>query len=92
MRTDTYTKTILTLIGLSLAVIALRPFARPIEVRAQGQSLEGVQYIPASTSFNAFAPNGAVYLYSYEGGAYSAKYLGQIYSLGAPMKMPTSGR
>ena len=87
MRIDTYTKTVLTLIALLLAVIAWRP----IGASAQGR-LAGVQYIPGSNSFDAFDANGAVYLYSYENGAYTSRYLGQITQLGMPMTMPPTKR
>ena len=43
MRIDLYTKTILTLIALLIAVIALQPFTRPQAVEAQS-SLNGVQF------------------------------------------------
>ena len=85
MRIDTYTKTILTVIALFLGVIALRPMLQPMPASAQS-SLDGVQFTPASSSFNAFdAKSGDVWLYSYEGGAYSAKHLGRITELGQPM-------
>ena len=85
MRIDAYTKTILTSIALFLGAIALRPIFQPMPASAQA-SLGGVQFTPASSSFNAFdARSGDVWLYSYEGGAYSAKHLGRITQLGQPM-------
>jgi uncharacterized membrane protein len=85
MRIDTYTKTVLTLIASLLGAIALRPGLQPITASAQS-ALGGVQFTATSSSFNAFdAKSGDVWLYSYEGGAYSAKYLGRITQLGQPM-------
>ena len=43
MRIDLYTKTILTVIALLLAVIALKPVLQPQPVMAQG-NLSGVQF------------------------------------------------
>lgn len=43
MRIELYTKTILTVIALLLAVIALRPIIQPQPVMAQG-NLTGVQF------------------------------------------------
>jgi hypothetical protein len=73
------------LIALLLAAIALRPMVQPMPASAQA-SLNGVQFTAASSSFNAFdAKSGDVWLYSYEGGSYSAKYLGRLTQLGQPM-------
>ena len=43
MRTNLYTKTILTLIALLLAVIALKPITQPQAVMAQG-NFAGIQF------------------------------------------------
>src|SRR6476620_5813045 len=40
MRTDLYTKTILTLIAGMLAILALRPILIPVSAQAQGGSLD----------------------------------------------------
>jgi hypothetical protein len=45
MRIDLYTKTVLTVIALLLAVIALKPVLQPQAVMAQG-NLSGVQFAP----------------------------------------------
>lgn len=85
MRIDLYTKTILTSIALLLLAILLRPMVQPSQASAQSP-IEGVQFTPSSNSFNAFdTKNGDVWLYSYEGGKYSAKYLGRITQLGQTM-------
>ena len=85
MRVDKYTKTILTVIALLLAAIVLKPIVQPIPASAQ-VSLNGVQFIPASNSFDAFdTKNGDVWFYSYDGGRYSARYLGRITQLGQTM-------
>jgi hypothetical protein len=84
-RIDRYTKTILTVIALLLAAIALKPVVQPIPASAQA-SLNGVQFIPASNSFDAFdTRNGDVWFYSYDSGKYSARYLGRITQLGQSM-------
>lgn len=85
MRIDTYTKTVLTAIAVLLAAAVLRPILQPSPASAQ-TPLSGVQFMPASSSFNAFdAKSGDVWLYSYDGGAYSAKRLGRIGQLGQPL-------
>jgi hypothetical protein len=43
MRIDLYTKTILTLIALFLAVVAIKPFLQPQAVMAQG-GYAGIQF------------------------------------------------
>jgi uncharacterized membrane protein len=45
MRIDLYTKTILTIIAVLLAVISLKPILQPKPVMAQG-NLSGVQFAP----------------------------------------------
>ena len=82
MRIDIYTKIVLTAIALFLAVIALRPMFQPAPAAAQ-TALDGVQFTPSSSSFNAFnTANGDVWLYSYDQGRYAARYLGRIAQLG----------
>jgi hypothetical protein len=87
MRIDIYTRIILTVIALFLAVIALRPFVQPAAVRAQASApLAGVQFIPESASFDAFnTANGDVWLYSWTGSRYDARYMGRIVQLGEPI-------
>jgi hypothetical protein len=85
MRIDLYTKTILTIIALLLAVMTLKPIIQPASASAQA-SLSGVQFTTASGGFNAFdTRNGDVWLYSYNAGVYGAKYLGRIAELGRPL-------
>ena len=82
MRIDHYTRAILTVIAVLLAVIALRPVFQPASASAQ-TLMNSVQFMPASSSFNAFnTVNGDVWLYSYDGGKYAARYLGRINQLG----------
>ncbi|HUP02635.1 MAG TPA: hypothetical protein VMU19_01520 [Bryobacteraceae bacterium] len=85
MLTDRYIKIVLSAIALFLGLIAMRPFFAPASASAQS-SLNGVQFLPASSSFNAVnTNNGDLWLYSFENGRYEAKYLGQIVRLGQPL-------
>jgi hypothetical protein len=88
MRIDLYTKTILTVIALLLAVVVLRPIVQPPPASAQ-TPLAGVQFMPASGSFDAFnTNNGDVWLYSYADGRYEARLLGRFTQLGQPLVKP----
>ena len=51
MRIDLYTKTILTLIVLLLAVVALKPIIQPASVMAQGGITAGLVFIGNSSGF-----------------------------------------
>jgi hypothetical protein len=82
VRIDLYTKTVLTVIALLLTAMILKPLVQPSQASAQA-SLAGVQFAAASSSFNAFdTRNGDIWLYSYDSGRYSARYLGRITQLG----------
>jgi hypothetical protein len=86
MRIDLYTKTILTLIALLLAVIALKPFAQPIAVKADA-GLAGVQFWSTGmgSSFLALdTKTGAIWLYEHRVGGVM-EYVGKLTQLGKPI-------
>jgi hypothetical protein len=63
MRIDLYTKTILTVIALLLAVIALEPIIQPMPAIAQG-SFSGVQFSGSMTNLWAIdTKTGDVWVY-----------------------------
>ena len=64
MRIDLYTKTILTFIGLLLAVIALKPIIQPTPALAQA-NMSGVQFSAAGGTLYFFDPkSGDVWMYT----------------------------
>jgi hypothetical protein len=68
MRIDLYTKTILTLIALLLAVIALKPIVQPQPTIAQG-NLSSIQFSGARIGFWAFdTRTGDVWIYNTQTG------------------------
>ena len=81
MRIDLYTKTILTLIALLLAVMSLRPLLMPTWAHAQS-NLNGVQFSGAASGFWLFdGKTGDAWLYSPEGDV--IKHV-KVTKLGAP--------
>jgi hypothetical protein len=63
MRIDLYTKTILTLIAVLLAVIALKPIIQPTPALAQANT-SGVQFSASSSDISFFDPkSGDVWKY-----------------------------
>jgi len=63
MRIDLYTKIVLTLIVLMLAVIALKPIFQPQPAIAQG-SLNGVQFSATANGFYALdTRTGDIWIY-----------------------------
>jgi hypothetical protein len=86
MPTDSYTKTILTLITLLLAVIALKPLFQPQAAAAQSD-LSGVQFVSAGNDgFFAFdTKTGNVWAYNTAGHNNLAQPFGKITQLGKPL-------
>ena len=83
MRIDLYTKTILTLIALLLAVIALKPMIHPT-VTAQAQSPSAnVEFMGGFGLITMDKITGKVWIYDATApAANTAKYLGQFVGLG----------
>lgn len=83
MRIDLYTKTILTLIALLLAVVALKPTIQPT-VTAQAQSPSAnIQFMGGTDLIAMDKMTGKVWIYSVgEGGGAEMHYLGQFVALG----------
>jgi hypothetical protein len=84
MRIDRYTKTILTIIALLLAVVVSQSLLRPAAVSAQGV-LAGVQFISRSAGFLAIDTKGGdVWLYDID--TKRTEHLGKITQLGKPIQ------
>jgi hypothetical protein len=87
MRIDLFTKVVLTVIALLLAVIALRPIVQPQAVMAQG-SLNGVQFSGAGGDLYAIdTRTGDIWVYDTENGNLEGsltKHL-KITQLGKPL-------
>jgi hypothetical protein len=83
MRIDLYTKTILTVIALLLAVVALEPMIHPT-VTAQAQSPSAnIQFMGGSALVAMDKTTGKVWVYSVGvGGGAKGHYLGQFVGLG----------
>jgi hypothetical protein len=86
MRIDLYTKTILTLIALLLAVIAVRPMFQPRVAEAQS-SLSDTQFSVGwgtSEGLTAFFDRrtGDIWTYSEAG---KVEHIGKLTQLGKPM-------
>jgi hypothetical protein len=79
MRIDLYTKTILTLIALTLAIIAVKPVINP-ETKAQAQgTLAGYQVISNGTGLTFFDEKaGDVWYHDFSGYRDSVHYIGKI--------------
>jgi hypothetical protein len=91
MLVDRYTKIVLTLIALFLAVIAVRPLVQPPLARAQGSSLNGVEFsIGWGTDYIAFFDQhtGNLWLYTVEGKPVGAP--SRLVELGKPMIAPVA--
>jgi hypothetical protein len=83
MRIDLYTKTILTLIALLLAVIALKPILQPQTVKAGG-SFSGVQFSATVGGFWVFdSSTGDVW--AYNSGSGKADIHFKVTKLGQPL-------
>ncbi len=66
MRIDLYTKTILTLIAILLAISAIRPLIQPAQNAHAQSSFSNVQFTSFSGGFAAFdTGTGDIWLYSY---------------------------
>jgi hypothetical protein len=85
MRIDLYTKTILTIIALLLAVIALKPLIQPNAVAAQ-VNLSGVQFSGIPGGLTAVdTKSGEVWVYVDTPDAHEVQLIGKINQLGKPM-------
>jgi hypothetical protein len=84
MRIDRYTKTLLTLIVLLLAVIAFKPLVQPSPALAQG-NLNGVQFsgIPGGGFFLFDSRTGDVWSYDINSGQLHGH--SKIAQLGKPL-------
>jgi hypothetical protein len=80
---DLYTKTILTLIALFLAVIALRPIVQPAPALAQA-NLGGVQF-SASDQFIAFFDPRSGDVWQYSNSGLMNVYHYKLTKLGTPL-------
>jgi hypothetical protein len=90
MRVDLYTKTVLTIATLLLALIAWRDLAMPPNTRAAG-ALDGVQFMshngPASSGFWAIdTRSGDVWLYVRTQLSGEVKYMGKLRQLGKALE------
>ena len=84
MRIDRYTKTILTIIALLLAVVVLQSLLRPTAVSAQ-PALGGVQFTYRPEGFLAIDTKGGdVWLYDIQ--TKRTERLGKITQLGKPIQ------
>jgi hypothetical protein len=84
MRTDLYTKTILTIIALLLAVIVLKPFVTPSIANAQ-TSLNGIQVSFGGTGLWFFdTKTGDIWVYSMQDLS-DVTHVGKIVELGKPI-------
>jgi hypothetical protein len=89
MRIDLYTKIILTVIALLLAVIALTPLVQPQPAMAQG-SFSGVQFAGGSLSFFD-TRTGDIWQYGYAYGEVMGHF--KVIQLGKPLvKVPIAGQ
>jgi hypothetical protein len=86
MRFDLYTKIVLTLILLLLAVNTLRPFVQPQPAMAQG-NFSGVQFAIDMNGGVAFfdSQTGDIWAYSSEGGLYQGTGHRKLIQLGKPL-------
>jgi hypothetical protein len=82
MRIDLYTKTILTLVVLLLAVIAFKPIFQPLPVAAQS-SLSGVQISGGFGAIVVFdSKSGEVWVYPQSG---VPQFQGKLVQVGKPL-------
>jgi sugar lactone lactonase YvrE len=84
MHIDLFTKTILTLIALLLAVVAIRPMAQPTGVAAQGSGFAGVQFSGDSTNLWAIdTKTGQFWVYDIQSKRLVGN--GKVAQLGMPL-------
>lgn len=84
MHIDLYTKTILTLIALLLAVMALKPFVQPTGVKAQS-SLNGIEFSFGGTGLWFFdTKSGDIWGYSAQN-PNEVEKVGKMTQLGKPL-------
>ena len=88
MRTDLYTKMILTVIAIALLTIACNYFVKPVAVSAQG-SLTGVQFFGFGTAIWAVDTHtGDIWAYAFDidsGNPKPPEHVGKIVQLGKPL-------
>ncbi len=90
MKSDIYTKAVLTLIAVALCAIACKPFVSPeITVKAQSSSFAGVQMAQAGLEISFFdTKNGEVWHYGFDRDAKTFVLVDKIrlVKLGQPME------
>jgi hypothetical protein len=85
MRIDTYTKIVLTVIALALAVVAFKPLVEPQAVAAQGP-LAGLRVFGTNGGFYVVDEmRGDFWLYGLGFTGKAAKYLGKMTRPGEPL-------
>jgi hypothetical protein len=87
MRNDLYTKVVLTVIAVLLAVIAFKPAANSQSVPAQG-GFSGVQYIVSATGNTEFfdSRTGDIWKYTEEGQPNPFSSHVKLVQLGKPLE------
>ena len=86
MRIDVYTKTILTLIALLLAVVAFKPILQPTPALAQA-SLNAFQISAGASTLWAIEKNtGKVWIYNASLSGTQERYLGRLVEVGKPLQ------
>jgi hypothetical protein len=87
MKPDLYTKAILTVIALLLAVIVFRPLVSPdISASAQQGSFAGVQMAATGNSLEFLDPRAdEVWVYSFQGGGPIQHF--HLTALGQPLEV-----
>lgn len=85
MRIELYTKIILTLIALLLAVIAFKPLVEPTPALAQ-QNLAAFQFTGGGGDLWAIERNtGKVWVYIADRDSTDVRYLGKLTEVGKPL-------
>ena len=84
MRFDLYTRAILTVIALLLAVIAFRPYVSPDAVAHAQGSFAGVQYVGSCSACFFDTGTGDIWTYN-TNGALLSRY--RLTKLGQPLAM-----
>jgi len=88
MRVDLYTKTVLTIATLVLALIALRDLVMPLNARA-AVTLDGVQFAAANNPAGLWAIDtrtGKIWLYVMNGYGSDVRYMGTLSELGKSLE------
>jgi hypothetical protein len=86
MKTDTYTKIVLTVIAIMLAAIAFKPLISPEMISAQG-SFAGVQFTMSGRGFYFFdTRTGEIWGYGSQDGTLGAQQW-RLTKLGAPLSV-----